>query len=87
MLDRYAAKWLMRLLCPLATCRSGDWQPAHSQCSHPAGQTAGGRGFTAIIGLIKRAFTYGRLFTVSGVLSAFRKTALYQAGYWSEDSH
>jgi biofilm PGA synthesis N-glycosyltransferase PgaC len=40
--------------------------------------------FSAIIGLIKRAqATYGRLFTISGVMCAFRKRALQDAGWWS----
>ena len=40
--------------------------------------------FSAIIGLIRRAQTmYGRLFTVSGVICAFRKRALEDAGWWS----
>ena len=42
--------------------------------------------FSSIIGLIKRAQrTYGRLFTVSGVIAVFRKSALHQIGYWSPD--
>ncbi|QSA99050.1 poly-beta-1,6 N-acetyl-D-glucosamine synthase [Methylococcus sp. EFPC2] len=42
--------------------------------------------FSAIVGLIKRAQrTYGRIFTVSGVIAAFRKSALHEAGYWSND--
>jgi biofilm PGA synthesis N-glycosyltransferase PgaC len=40
--------------------------------------------FAAIIGLIRRAQTmYGRLFTVSGVICAFRRRALEDAGWWS----
>ncbi len=40
--------------------------------------------FSSIIGLIKRAQRiYGRIFTVSGVVAAFRKSALHQVGYWS----
>ncbi|MFY9892674.1 MAG: poly-beta-1,6-N-acetyl-D-glucosamine synthase [Xanthobacteraceae bacterium] len=40
--------------------------------------------FASIIGLIRRAQTmYGRLFTVSGVICAFRKRALEDAGWWS----
>jgi biofilm PGA synthesis N-glycosyltransferase PgaC len=40
--------------------------------------------FSSIIGLIRRAqTTYGRLFTVSGVICAFRKRALQDAGWWS----
>jgi biofilm PGA synthesis N-glycosyltransferase PgaC len=42
--------------------------------------------FSAIVGLIKRAQrTYGRVFTVSGVAAAFRKTALHDVGYWTAD--
>jgi biofilm PGA synthesis N-glycosyltransferase PgaC len=40
--------------------------------------------FSAIVGLIKRAQTvYGTLFTVSGVICAFRKRALHDGGWWS----
>ncbi len=42
--------------------------------------------FSAIIGLIKRAQrVYGRIFTVSGVVAGFRKSALHRVGYWSTD--
>jgi len=42
--------------------------------------------FSSIIGLIKRAQrTYGRIFTVSGVVVAFRRSALHRVGYWSPD--
>ncbi len=42
--------------------------------------------FSAIIGLIKRAQRiYGRVFTVSGVVAGFRKSALHRVGYWSND--
>ena len=42
--------------------------------------------FSSIVGLIKRAQrTYGRIFTVSGVVACFRKSALHDAGYWSAD--
>ena len=40
--------------------------------------------FSSIIGLIKRAQTvYGSLFTVSGVMCAFRKKALHDGGWWA----
>lgn len=40
--------------------------------------------FSSIIGLIKRTQRiYGQVFTVSGVVAAFRKTALNRVGYWS----
>lgn len=42
--------------------------------------------FSSIVGLIKRAQRiYGRMFTVSGVVTAFRKSALRRVGYWSID--
>ena len=42
--------------------------------------------FSSIIGMIKRAQrVYGRIFTVSGVIAAFRRTALHRIGYWADD--
>lgn len=42
--------------------------------------------FSSIIGLMKRAQrVYGRIFTVSGVIAGYRRSALHRVGYWSED--
>jgi len=42
--------------------------------------------FSSIVGLIKRAQSMlGGLFTVSGVITAFRRSALHEVGYWSVD--
>jgi len=42
--------------------------------------------FSSIIGLIKRTQrVYGQVFTVSGVVAAFRRMALDRVGYWSPD--
>jgi len=42
--------------------------------------------FSSIIGLIKRTQrVYGQLFSVSGVVTAFRRTALDDVDYWSLD--
>lgn len=42
--------------------------------------------FSALIGLIKRAQrVYGRVFTISGAVAAFRPSALQQVGYWDLD--
>ncbi len=42
--------------------------------------------FSSIVGLLKRAQrTYGRIFTVSGVVVAFRRRALAEVGFWSPD--
>lgn len=42
--------------------------------------------FSSTVGLIKRCQqVFGRLFTVSGVIALFRKSALEEVGYWSVD--
>jgi len=42
--------------------------------------------FSSIIGLIKRAQRiYGTIFTVPGVIVAYRRAALHRCGYWSLD--
>src|SRR5690606_39123958 len=42
--------------------------------------------FSSIVGLIKRTQrVYGQVFTVSGVIAAFRRQALDRVGYWSLD--
>lgn len=42
--------------------------------------------FTTIIGLIKRTqMNYGKIFTMAGVIAAFKKKALHDVGYWSPD--
>lgn len=42
--------------------------------------------FSSIVGMIKRAQrSFGRLFTVSGVITGFRKSAVHEVGYWSPD--
>lgn len=42
--------------------------------------------FSSIVGLIKRTQqVYGRIFTVSGVITMFRRSALSDVGYWSSD--
>ena len=85
LLDPYSGKWLMRhfLSSPRVGAVTGN--PRIRNRTTLLGRLQVGE-FTAIIGLIKRAQrTYGRLFTVSGVISAFRKTAVVQAGYWSDD--
>ncbi len=42
--------------------------------------------YSSIIGLIKRTQRiYGNVFTVSGVIAAFRRSATAEVGYWSDD--
>jgi len=43
--------------------------------------------FSAIVGMVKRTQrNIGRLFTISGVNSCFRKSALHDVGYWSAET-
>jgi len=43
--------------------------------------------FSAIVGMVKRTQrNIGRLFTISGVNSCFRKSALHDVGYWSSET-
>ncbi len=43
--------------------------------------------FSSLVGLIKRAqrVFYRQLFTASGVITAFRRSAVQDVGYWSQD--
>jgi biofilm PGA synthesis N-glycosyltransferase PgaC len=84
LLDVTAPRWMMRhFRSPRVAAVTGN--PRIRNRSTLLGKIQVGE-FSAIVGLIKRAQrTYGRLFTVSGVLAAFRKTALYDVGYWSSN--
>jgi biofilm PGA synthesis N-glycosyltransferase PgaC len=82
-LDRNCIIWMMRhfLSGPRVGAVTGN--PRIRNRSTLLGKLQVGE-FSAVIGLIKRAQrVYGRVFTVSGVVAAFRKSALHQVGYWS----
>ena len=81
-LDPHAVHWMMRhfLVGPRVGAVTGNPRVRNRSTLLGKIQVAE---FSSIIGLIKRAQRiYGRLFTVSGVVSAFRKTALYRVGFW-----
>jgi poly-beta-1,6-N-acetyl-D-glucosamine synthase len=85
LLDEHAVTWMMQhfLRSPRVAGVTGN--PRIRTRSTLLGKIQVGE-FSAILGLIKRAQRiYGRVFTMSGVVSAFRKSALHQAGYWSLD--
>ena len=83
-IDPHAARWMVRhFRSPRVGAITGN--PRIRTRSTLLGKVQVGE-FSAIVGLIKRAQrTYGRLFTVSGVIAAFRKSALHDVGYWSAD--
>ena len=85
LLDPHAAKWMIRHFLADEKIAAVTGNPRIRTRSTLLGRIQVGE-FSSIIGLIKRAQrTYGRIFTVSGVLVAFRKTALDRIGYWRDD--
>jgi poly-beta-1,6-N-acetyl-D-glucosamine synthase len=85
LLDRYATHWLMVHLLSSARVGAVTGNPRIRNRSTLLGKLQVGE-FSSIIGLIKRAQrVYGRIFTVSGVIAAFRKVALHDVGYWNTD--
>ena len=84
LLDPHIVPWMLRHFdAPRVAAVTGN--PRIRTRSTLLGKIQVGE-FSSIIGLIKRAQrTYGRVFTVSGVIAAFRRSALHQVGYWSPD--
>jgi biofilm PGA synthesis N-glycosyltransferase PgaC len=82
-LDRNCITWMMRHFLSGHRVGAVTGNPRIRNRSTLLGKLQVGE-FSAVIGLIKRAQrVYGRVFTVSGVVAAFRKSALHQVGYWS----
>ncbi len=84
-LDRHATRWIMRHFLDGSRVGAVTGNPRVRNRSSLLGKIQVGE-FSSIIGLIKRAQRiYGRIFTVSGVVAAFRKSALHRVGYWDLD--
>lgn len=84
-LDRYATRWLIWHFAQGPRVGAVTGNPRVRNGTTLLGKIQIGE-FSSIIGLIKRAQRiYGRIFTVSGVVAAFRRSALHQVGYWSLD--
>ncbi|WP_266157316.1 poly-beta-1,6-N-acetyl-D-glucosamine synthase [Dyella silvatica] len=85
LLDEYATHWLMSHMLSGARVGSVTGNPRIRNRSTLLGKLQVGE-FSSIIGMIKRAQRiYGRIFTVSGVIACFRKSAIHDVGYWSTD--
>ncbi len=85
LLDPRATRWLVYHLLTGARVGAVTGNPRIRNRSTLLGKLQVGE-FSSIIGLIKRAQRiYGRVFTVSGVVAAFRKSALQRVGYWTTD--
>ncbi|MBF7686882.1 poly-beta-1,6-N-acetyl-D-glucosamine synthase [Acinetobacter rathckeae] len=85
LLDPHAATWMMRHFLADPTVAAVTGNPRIRTRSTLLGRIQVGE-FSSIVGMIKRAQrVFGRLFTVSGVITAFRKSAVHEVGYWSPD--
>ncbi len=85
LLDRHAGHWLVRHFVDHPEVAAVTGSPRIRNRSTLLGRLQVGE-FSCIVGTIKRAQgTFGRIFTVSGVITAFRRSAVHQVGYWSTD--
>jgi biofilm PGA synthesis N-glycosyltransferase PgaC len=85
LLDDFATHWLMSHMIDSPRVAAVTGNPRIRNRSTLLGKLQVGE-FSSIIGLIKRAQrVYGRIFTVSGVIAGFRKSALHDVGYWNTD--
>ena len=83
LLDRDAVTWFVRRFLSDGTLGALTGNPRIRNRSSLLGRLQVGE-YSAIVGLIKRAQTlFGCVFTVSGVVCAFRKRALHDGGWWS----
>jgi len=84
-LDPWAARWMVWHLQTSPRVGAVTGNPRIRNRSTLLGKIQVGE-FSSIIGLIKRAQrVYGRVFTVSGAVAAFRRSALQQVGFWDTD--
>jgi biofilm PGA synthesis N-glycosyltransferase PgaC len=85
LLDRRAAHWLVRHFVESPDVAAVTGNPRIRNRSTLLGRLQVGE-FSSLVGTIKRAQRFfGRIFTVSGVITAFRKSAIHEVGYWSPD--
>ena len=86
LVDPHCLKWMMRHLLNSPRVGVVTGNPRIRTRSTLLGRIQVGE-FSSIIGLIKRAQrTYGKVFTVSGVMACFRRSALQDVGYWNPDA-
>ncbi|MGC3872144.1 poly-beta-1,6-N-acetyl-D-glucosamine synthase [Halomonas sp. GXIMD04776] len=84
-LDYDAVSWMVEHFIDSPHVGSVTGNPRVRTRSTAIGKIQTGE-FSSIIGLIKRAQRiYGMVFTISGVICAFRKSALEKVGGWSTD--
>ncbi|MFL5299927.1 MAG: poly-beta-1,6-N-acetyl-D-glucosamine synthase [Anaeromyxobacteraceae bacterium] len=86
LLDRHAAHWLVRHFAESPEVAAVTGNPRVRNRSTLLGRVQVGE-FSSLVGIIKRAQrAFGPIFTVSGVITAFRRSAVHRVGYWSADA-
>lgn len=86
LLDRHAVTWFVRRFLGDPKLGALTGNPRIRNRATLLGRLQVGE-FASILGLIKRAQTvYGQLFTISGVICAFRKRALQDGGWWAPEA-
>ena len=84
-LDPWAPYWMVWHLATSPRVGAVTGNPRIRNRSTLLGRLQVGE-FSSIIGLIKRAQrVYGRIFTASGAIVAFRRSALQDIGFWDQD--
>lgn len=85
LIDRYCVHWMVKHFVRYPEVAAVTGNPRIRNRTSLLGKIQVGE-FSSIVGMIKRAQrSFGRLFTVSGVITGFRKSAVHEVGYWSPD--
>ncbi|MGD9969431.1 MAG: poly-beta-1,6-N-acetyl-D-glucosamine synthase [Sulfuricurvum sp.] len=85
LIDPYCVHWMVKHFVRYPEVAAVTGNPRIRNRTSLLGKIQVGE-FSSIVGMIKRAQrSFGRLFTVSGVITGFRKSAVHEIGYWSPD--
>lgn len=85
LIDEYCLHWMMKHFMRYPAVAAVTGNPRIRNRTTLLGRIQVGE-FSSIVGMIKRAQrSFGRIFTVSGVITGFRKSAVHEVGYWSPD--
>lgn len=85
LIDPYCVHWMVKHFVRYPEVAAVTGNPRIRNRTSLLGKIQVGE-FSSIVGMIKRAQrSFGRLFTVSGVITGFRKAAVHEVGYWSPD--
>ena len=85
LIDRHCAAWMVRHFVDDPDVAAVTGNPRIRNRSTLLGRVQVGE-FSSIVGMLKRAQqSFGVLFTVSGVITAYRRAAVHLVGYWSPD--